>query len=297
MKTGYIPSIVLLLLTIIFSCKKTNQLPTCNITAPANGLEITRGDSLVISVDASDSDGSIIEVSFYINGVWVFSDTEAPYSYKWHSSSVGTGSQTLGATSTDNQDGSTSNQISVIVNNKNLIDPRDGKSYNIIDIGDQIWFAENLNFETLNSWYYNDNPANGDIYGRLYTWDAANEACPSGWHLPDDNEWKTLEMVLGMSQDEADQTGFRGTDEGTKLKNATGWLDNGNGSNIVGFSALPGGYGIIDSFNSGVWGTWWTSTMDVDSKWWYRSLRSNHNQVERTTQSNYFGFSVRCIKD
>ena len=69
MKTGYIPSIVLLLLTLIFSCKKTNQLPTCNITAPANGLEITRGDSLVISADASDSDGNIIEVSFYMKTI------------------------------------------------------------------------------------------------------------------------------------------------------------------------------------------------------------------------------------
>lgn len=65
-------------------------------------------------------------------------------------------------------------------------DPRDGQTYATVEIGNQTWFAQNLNYETSNSWTYIDDPANGDIYGRLYTWEAALNACPSGWHLPGD---------------------------------------------------------------------------------------------------------------
>jgi hypothetical protein len=82
-------------------------------------------------------------------------------------------------------------------------DPRDGQTYATIKINSQTWFAENLNYVTSNSWSYNNDTANGNIYGRLYIWEAALTACPSGWSLPSDDQWKQMEMALGMSQKKA----------------------------------------------------------------------------------------------
>ena len=82
-------------------------------------------------------------------------------------------------------------------------------------------------------------------YGRLYNWYAVDDArglCPSGWHVPTDGEWMTMEMALGMSESEANSTGWRGTDQGTQMKTTYGWYGGGNGTNSSGFSGLPGGY-------------------------------------------------------
>ncbi len=178
-------------------------------------------------------------------------------------------------------------------------DPRDGQTYNTVTIGNQIWFAENLNYEMGDSWWYDNNNSNGDIYGRLYTWVAALNACPSGWHLPTDDEWKTMEMYLGMSQSETDNIGWRGTDEGEKMKSTSGWGSNYNGTNSSGFNALPGGY-----FNGNDWfftsisglGYWWSST-ETSGTACNRSLYYNGSQVNRNFSYKSFGFSVRCIKD
>ena len=177
-----------------------------------------------------------------------------------------------------------------------------GQSYNTVMIGDQCWMAENLNYETTNSWWYDNSSANGDIYGRLYTWDAASSACPSGWHLPTDDEWKTMEMYLGMSPSQADATGWRGTDEGGKLKE-TGtahWNSPNTGAtNSSGFTALPGGNrrssGSFDNF--GYYGAWWSSSEYSGSYAWYRFLSYNLDQVNRDNWNKTDGFSVRCLKD
>ena len=177
----------------------------------------------------------------------------------------------------------------------------DGNNYAVVTIGDQTWMAENLNYETSNSWCSMDYGWNCDIFGRLYTWDAAMSACPSGWHLPSDNEWKTLEMFLGMSQSEADDTGWRGTDEGGKLKETgtTHWFSPNTGAtNSIGFSALAGGIRFPFDFFSGLFefGIWWSST-ELSGSAWVRDLDHDSSQVHRDGKSKADGCSVRCLKD
>jgi len=98
------------------SCKKeekANQPPTCKITAPANGEEVTKGDTLTISVETDDSDGSISEVRFFIDGVGKSSATSFPYNYNWNTGNESMGNHTIKATSIDNNGSSTSDEISV----------------------------------------------------------------------------------------------------------------------------------------------------------------------------------------
>ncbi|HDS01520.1 MAG TPA: hypothetical protein ENO07_05815, partial [candidate division Zixibacteria bacterium] len=145
----------------------------------------------------------------------------------------------------------------------------DGNVYQTVLIGDQCWMMENLKVTHYRngdpipevtdggSWgmlstgaycNYDNNESYVAVYGRLYNWYAAADSrniAPDGWHVPSDAEWKQLEMYLGMSQADADATGWRGTDEGGKLKEAdtTHWQSPNNGAtNESGFTALPGGY-------------------------------------------------------
>ena len=117
----------------------------------------------------------------------------------------------------------------------------------------QTWMAENLNYETENSWcgggsgYIDKSGTEGDcsIYGRLYTWAAAKTACPDGWHLPSETEFEKL-----ITNVDADLNGSYNTTNkaGTALKSTSGWNGDGNGTNASGFSALPGGFGTGTSF-------------------------------------------------
>ena len=130
-------------------------------------------------------------------------------------------------------------------------DPRDGKTYKTVKIGNQVWMAENLNYKTANSYCYEDKPANCHKYGRLYTWAAAMDSagifsnagkgcgsgvtcgasgtirgvCPRGWHLPSDNEWKTLFEAVGGESVLDDMTIRFYTTAGKKLKSSNGWND------------------------------------------------------------------------
>lgn len=185
------------------------------------------------------------------------------------------------------------------ITNYYYTDPRDGQRYQTVEIGNQVWFAENLNYETYNSWWYDNDPENGETYGRLYTWDAALNACPDGWHLPSDEEWKTLEMELGMSQSEADDDGWRGTEQGEHMKSTSGWNNDGNGTNSSGFSALPGGYKVSGGpfVNLGSKGYWWSSTEFSSSDAWNRSIHYDSDDVRRYYSYKDAGFSVRCLKD
>jgi uncharacterized protein (TIGR02145 family) len=146
-----------------------------------------------------------------------------------------------------------------------------------------------------------ESDSNLETYGRLYNWHAVDDArglCPSGWHVPTDGEWMTMEMALGMSESEANGTGWRGTDQGAQMKLDSGWGNNGNGTNSSGFSGLPGGFRYSSgSFgNPGIDGGWWSSS-PVGSNAWLRQLTGVNENVNRYDDFPRVGWSVRCLRD
>ena len=202
--------------------------------------------------------------------------------------------------------GNISFKIKVIVNNdfinskSQFVDKRDNQTYNWIRIGSQVWMAENLNYKsTGGSWCYKDKSSNCDKYGRLYTWETAKKVCPAGWHLPSDDEWKELEMYLGMSQADADDTGWHGIDEGDKLKATSGWNNNGNGTNSSGFTALPGGLRYTNGtfYDLGYYARFWSATELNSSLAWNRNLYHGNSRMYRNYSDKNNWFSVRCLKD
>ena len=180
--------------------------------------------------------------------------------------------------------------ISLNAQSDTLIDTRDGKSYVTVQIGQQIWMAENLKFKTEKYSYIFANKAeNGKKYGRLYRWEAASEACPAGWHLPTDKEWQILEKELGMTETElVKENDWRGKDQATKLMSDTS----------INFNMLLGGYRNPPSnyYLMGMQSFFWTAT-DNGAHGWYRQMRDGSGQIFRRTRPKSWGMSIRCVKD
>jgi uncharacterized protein (TIGR02145 family) len=166
-----------------------------------------------------------------------------------------------------------------------LTDTRDGKTYRTVVIGGKKWMAENINYQTGNSQCYRDDDSYCDRYGRMYNWETSKNACPSGWHLPSTLEWIDLVRVAGG--DEMDK----------KLRSTSGWNGNGNGTDVYGFSALPGGWRYADGTFSDVGdgGYWWTATEHDASKAYTRDMKGNA-VIEFKSNKNGLG-SVRCVQD
>jgi uncharacterized protein (TIGR02145 family) len=176
-------------------------------------------------------------------------------------------------------------------------DARDGKQYNTVEIGDQTWLAENINYEVAGkSWLYDNMQSNSSI-GRLYTYEGAKQACPDGWHLPSDEEWKALESFLGM--DNVNDMQWRGTNQGHLLKSSTGWDGNNQGADEYGFAALAAGMRLPDgNFDlKGESAFFWTATELTAGYAYSRMFVGNNKGVYRDHKGETFGFSVRCVKD
>ncbi len=179
-----------------------------------------------------------------------------------------------------------------------------GHNYNIAPIGEedsqQCWMIENMNYavnncsegEEASCWCYNEESANCDIYGLLYSIDRAEEVCPSGWRLPTDDDWKDLELYLSMDQDDLDDVGWRGHDEEVGIKLVEGE-----------FNALFGGMRTISEgegdeeaeyFNLEDAGFWWAA-----NPFYKRHIVDNEEQkgVNRQGCSTTDAYSVRCVKD
>jgi uncharacterized protein (TIGR02145 family) len=204
----------------------------------------------------------------------------------------------------------------------------DGNVYNTVKIGNQVWMAENLkvthyqNGDIITSGHsadewkslmvgsycnYSDDLKNVETYGRLYNWHAVADIrnlAPEGWHVPNDEEWLELEKYLGMSSSvlTSSEIGMfeRGTNEGEILKNGKAWIGH-NGTNLVGFSALPAGRrSSVKYDNIGQGAYFWTSTEDnlpwfeaADHRW----VVSSRKTIGRAPMAKTWGLSIRCIKD
>ena len=194
----------------------------------------------------------------------------------------------------------------------------DGNTYNTVVIGTQTWMRENLkttkyndgteipNITDATSWAgltsgaycnYDNIPANSDTYGRLYNWYVVAptnplNVCPTGWHVPSDLEWSTLNDYLGGA-----------TIAGGKLKQTgtTLWSSPNTGAtNETGFTALPGGHRYYAGYlfyNKGLIATWWSSTENGIPFAYYREIRWESSAFTRYGFEKGQGLSIRCVKD
>jgi len=170
-------------------------------------------------------------------------------------------------------------------------DSRDLKEYHWVRVFNQLWMLENLKYETPSgSVAYNNDPANGSQYGLLYTWEAASQACPTGWALPDAEQWNLLIQTVGG-----------GTIAGAELKHqgTEYWqYPNEGANNHSSFSALAGGFkGGDGTFrNLGAGGYFWSSTSTEESMAEFFGMYSGKTIVSQSDTIKNLGFSVRCIK-
>ena len=169
-----------------------------------------------------------------------------------------------------------------------MTDSRDGQIYKTVKIGDQIWMAENLNFEVDSSYCYNDSAKYCTKYGRLYSWAAANRACPDGWHLPTIDEFETLFATVGKQ-----------SIAGKKLKSTSGWNNDGNGTDDFGFTALPAGirYGKDQYYNyEGHHANFWSSIKNGSDSAEYVNMFYDYDNARQLVHDKNDGMSVRCLK-
>ena len=195
-----------------------------------------------------------------------------------------------------------------------ITDSRDGQSYKTVVIGTQTWMAQNLNYETANSYCYGDSPSNCTKYGRFYTWAAAMDSvgmwstngkgcgynktcsptypvrgvCPEGWHLPTQTEWNTLFTAVGGQ-----------STAGNMLKSTNGWYSSGNGTDAYSFSALPAGIRHVngDYSNEGYDAYFWSSSENDFSNAYSMYFSYLNVTALPGSYNKILGYSVRCVKD
>ena len=174
----------------------------------------------------------------------------------------------------------------------------DGNKYPIVQIGSIKWMAENLKVtrdkdgNPLDTYCYMDKDSKCDQFGQLYPWKEALKASPAGWRLPTSEDWKRLEIELGMDPDEAGEFGWRGTDQGAQLKE--------DGS--AGFDALFSGYKdgtvLYDGryFDIGYFGAFWTATEYDSIKAVTRFIYATYDDIYKGSYDKTAALSVRCIR-
>lgn len=200
-------------------------------------------------------------------------------------------------------------------------DERDGKTYGWVRIGDLDWMTENLNYGTPyyekeyggvfadDSGYpqevYSNTPnfdfaADVATYGNYYTYEEARDSCPAGWRLPSDEDWKNLEMALGMSREEADSEDWRGEGVATLMRQG----EEGTGLNFLlgGNVWASASYGwSLYVTDEGEFGWYWSST-EVETTSdipivYFRKMFYGYSTVCRRTSPTNVLMRVRCVRD
>jgi uncharacterized protein (TIGR02145 family) len=278
----------------------------CNYNSAA-----TQNDNSCLYTGATCDDGNANTTSDVINGSCDCAGTQT--------SGSGTGAQLLPGNAT-----CATQNISVTGCGGQTSLTYDGRTYDLVEIGGQCWFADNLATDQYRNgdpiptglsntqWQnttagafaiYNNGIANDATYGKLYNWYTTVDSrglCPTGWHVPTDCEWMYLEGTLGMSVTDQETTGWRGTNEGGAIKATTNWTSpNIGATNSSGFTALPGGYRYFTgSYNYiGSYGYWWSSSETDSFNAWFRTLYYSDSNVYRSSLNKPLGFSVRCVRD
>lgn len=171
-------------------------------------------------------------------------------------------------------------------------DSRDKQKYRLVKIADREWFGDNLNFKSEGSYCLDDDENNCMAYGRLYTWDAAQKACPAGFRLPAQADFESLWTAAGAD-----------FNAGYLIKTDYGWKGETNGNDTLKFSAMPAG----NRFDDGTYGNlakfafFWSADDALegigqgDARVWY--LTNKSMAFGFTSRAKIFAFSVRCVRN
>lgn len=168
-----------------------------------------------------------------------------------------------------------------------LFDNRDNHEYRTIQIGDQLWMAENLNYMTYSgSWCHNDSIENCEKQGRIYDWYTAQTICPAGWSLPSGEDWDELIAFVGENPSD-------------KLRSLSGWNSDLNGSDTYGLNVMPAGYrhdyGAFAASDS--YAYFWSTDIYSEMMAWSRLMSYDRPEVKTNFLNKGNAFSVRCLRD
>ena len=206
--------------------------------------------------------------------------------------------------------------------NDGICDWNDGDSYSTVQIGNQLWMAENLKVTHYNNgdkiptdysndeWLnlstgayavYNDDPSNAETYGNLYNWYSVDDErgiCPAGWHVPTEEEYTSLTDYLGGTSVAGGK--MKECTEGSCPESEYWYSPNAGATNESGFTGLPGGHrnNVEGDYHwIGYNAYLWSSTDYNNYATWYRRLYNMNSEIERALFYKSYGLSVRCIKD
>lgn len=201
--------------------------------------------------------------------------------------------------------------LTTSMNSSSFVDIRDGEVYNTVTINNQTWMAENLRFNASGSFLNLANPSS--LYGRLYDWatimngdlpsnsnpSGVQGICPSGWHVPSDAEWNSLEIALGLNPADTSIIGLYPGNHALEMKSLTGW--NGVvGNNSSGLNIYPAGLSSPTNNYFGDLGEaayFWTS-VEIDSLYaGTRFFHAGKNGIARGGNGRIAGQSCRCVMD
>ena len=200
----------------------------------------------------------------------------------------------------------------------------EGNTYKTVKIGNQWWMAENLRVTKFNDGQlisFIDENANDTVwseattplytainngqFGLLYNYavvESPVNIAPEGWHVATDEDWKALEREVGMSQNESNALGWRGSKEAELLtaKNSAGWPEGATlfGKDSYQFNAKPGGCRVFNGELNlqGNTAFWWTATTDGNEAW-YRYFDASQTRIFRQHTYKGYGMSIRCVKN